>query len=228
MSITYHRDILQNSEEWFDLRLGKITASVVKQLLTPTFKIAKNDKVRALAYELAAQRITGRQTDNFQNWDMERGHIEEDIARAYYSKNTGNKVEEVAFIETDKLSFILGYSPDGLVGDDGLIEIKSRQQKFQVKTFAEQATPDEYKCQLQTALLVTERDWIDFVQFSNGMPLYIERHTKDKDLQAKIIEACVDFEESITKIVETYKENSSGLESCEWVEHTRDDEIIGG
>jgi len=111
------------------------------------------------------------------------------------------------------------------VKEDGLIEIKSRINKLQIETVITKTTPSEYICQIQTALLVTDREWIDFVSYSNGMPLYVERHTKNEGLQQMIIEAVGLFEERVKEIVSQFKERSDDLIQCERVDHNQNEEI---
>jgi putative phage-type endonuclease len=209
-----HYDIKQGSEEWHKLRLGKITASVVDNLLTSTFKVSKDKKIKLFAYNLAAERITGRLTDTFESFDMQRGKMEEPIARELYEQASGNKIVQAGFIE----SGILGFSPDGLVGEDGIIEIKCVQQKFQVKAFAENEIPAQHVLQIQTGLLVSGRAWCDFIQYSNGMPLFVKRMHRNAEIIQSIMNAAVDFEADIYAIIESYKANSAGALVADWVE----------
>ena len=208
-----HKELEQGTQEWLDVRKGKITASVVKQLLTSKFAISKGQAIKLLAYDLAAERITGRLTPFFETYDMKRGHIEEVSARNLYAQHFA-PVEEIGFIENG----ILGYSPDGLVGTDGIIEIKSRQQKYQVKTFAEDAIPDEYMVQCQTGLMVSEREWCDFIQYSNGMPLFVKRTGRNEELIATIKEATKAFEQEIVEIVDTFTVKAAKSPVAEYVE----------
>ena len=216
----YHYEVEQGTEEWLRLRLGKITASTAKQLLTPTFKIAKNDKVRTLAYHLASERITGRIEPNVTTYDMERGHIEEVFARDLYSEKYSH-VKECGFIENG----FLGYSPDGLVGEHGLIEIKSRRSKYQVQTIIDGQMPSEYMIQCQVGLMVSEREWIDFIQYSNGMHMFVQRIERDDDLITKITDATVDMEATIKELVEDYRVKSAQYHEAEFIEHVEFGEI---
>jgi len=192
--IRYHRDLLQGSEEWFQARCGLLTASEMGRIITPTtLKPAGNDKASAHLFELLAQRITGHVEPRYIGDDMLRGHADEVEARALYARHFA-EVEEVGFVTNDEWGFTLGCSPDGLVGDDGMIECKSRRQKFQVETIVANAMPHEYRAQVQTALLVTGRAWCDFVSYSGGMPMIVLRVPADKAVQSAIVEAATDFE----------------------------------
>lgn len=168
MSVTIHNDLIQGSDEWHKARCGLITASEVKLLLTPTLKQANNDKSRSHLWELAAQRITQYVEPSYVGDDMLRGIEDEYYARQLYTKEIA-PVVECGFVTNDTFGFTIGCSPDGLVGDDGLIECKSRRQKYQIQTIVENwrddVTPDDYILQIQTALLVTDRKWCDLVSY---------------------------------------------------------------
>ena len=164
MTITYHENLIQGSPEWHQARCGLLTASEMKLILTPTLKIAANDKQRAHFYELMAQRITGYVDPAYISEDMLRGKEEEIDARIAYEEHY-DIVREVGFVTNDKWGFTIGYSPDGLVGTNGQIECKSRRQKFQVETILSDEMPIEFSLQVQTGLLVTEREWCDFISY---------------------------------------------------------------
>jgi len=206
MTITYHTDLLQGSEEWHQIRCGILTASEVKHILTPTLKIANNDKTRQHVWEIAAQRITGYTEPSYIGDDMLRGWEDEIKARDLYSQ-TRAAVAEVGFITSDDLGFVMGYSPDGLVGDDGLIECKSRRQKYQVQTISEGTVPDEYMLQLQTGLLITGRKWIDFISYSGGLPMFTCRVLPDAEMQAAIVTAATEFEARVVQAVRSFHDN---------------------
>ena len=206
MTITYHTDLIQGSDEWLAARMGILTASEVKHILTPTLKIANNDKTRQHVWELAAQRITRYVEPQYIGDDMLRGYADEILAREKYSE-TRAPVEEVGFVTSDALGFVMGYSPDGLVGDDGLIECKSRRQKYQVQTICEGAVPDEYVLQLQTGLLITGRKWIDFISYSGGLPMFVHRVFPDPAIQSAIVSAATEFEAKVVQAVQSFHDN---------------------
>ena len=222
--IKYYYNIEQGTEEWFKSRLGVVTASNLNLLITPTGKVAKGEKVNMYALELAAQRETKFIEEGYQSFDMMRGHYQEEIARDIYS-STLEQVEECGFITRDFNGVLFGGSPDGLVGEDGGIEIKSRLSKFQVKTIISNDVPTEYMNQIQGLLLVSGRKWWDFVQYSNGMPLYIKRVVADKERQDLIIDVVSKLEILIKGYQKAYKENSSSLIKTERVDFTNDDII---
>lgn len=214
MTLKIH-NIPQGSPEWHDLRRGVITASNIGKLITPkTIKPASNPESRALTLQLAAERITGWTEDTYTNDDMIRGQLDEPVARAKYAEHYA-PVQEVGFMVEDRYGFKLGYSPDGLVGDEGLIEIKSRRPKTQVSTILNGHPPIENMAQLQAALLISGRKWLDYVSYAAGMPMFVKRvHPQDKWFDA-IIEAAETAEANIIETIRIYKENTVGLHMTE-------------
>ena len=202
--IRYHRDLVQGSDEWLAARCGLLTASEMKLIVTPTLKPASNDKERAHLYELLAQRITRHVEPSYISDDMLRGREDEIEARILYAERYA-PVDEVGFITNDRFGFTLGYSPDGLVGDDGLIEVKSRRQKYQIETLINGEVPAEYAIQIQTALLVSERAWCDFISYSGGLPMVTIRVEPDAKMQAAILDAAAAFEQRLAEKLETYR-----------------------
>ena len=208
MTIKIH-DVTQGSDEWFAARCGLLTASEMKLILTPTLKMASNEKERTHLYELLAQRITRYVEPGYIGDDMLRGYDDEDSARLLYKQKVA-PVTEVGFITNDKWGFTLGYSPDGLVGEDGTIEVKSRKQKLHVQTMVEDVAagvvPSEHVLQVQTGLLVSERLWCDFISYSNGLPMPIVRAAAMPDVQERILEAAAAFEKRLEERREQYLE----------------------
>lgn len=212
MTIKYHTDLEQGSDAWLAARCGLLTASEMKNLISPkTYKISSNDKGRAHLYEIAAQRISKYVEPHYISDDMLRGHVDEVKAKILYAKHYA-EVQEVGFITNDKWGFKLGFSPDGLVGEDGIIECKSRRQKFQIETILNGTVPIEHVIQVQAGLLISERKWCDFITYSGGLPMYTVRVYPDEEIQLAIFEAAEAFEENVKTMVESYK---SKLESKE-------------
>jgi len=201
--IRYHFDIEQGSEEWHALRCGILTASEMKFIVTPTLKPASNDKERAHLFELLGQRITQHTEPRYISDDMLRGHEDEIEARIRYAENFA-PVTECGFVTNDDHGFVIGYSPDGLVDYDGLIECKSRRQKYQVETILADRVPEEYMLQIQTGLLVTGREWLDFVSYCAGLPMFVKRVFPDARYQEAIIAAATDFERRLQEAQQKY------------------------
>lgn len=204
MTLTVYKELEQGSPEWLEARRGIVTASTVGRLVTPTLKVARNDTARGYLLNLAAERITGHIEPVFVNADMQRGTDEEPIARDAYADHRGVTVQEVGFMTTTIDGATVGFSPDGLVGEDGLIEIKSRRQKKQVSTILANQVPAENMAQIQTGLLVSGRQWCDFISYSNGMHLYITRVWPDTTWQQAIKEAVHEAETTIRTYTDTY------------------------
>ena len=223
--IVYHDNVEQGSDKWLQMRCGLLTASEMKHILTPTLKVANNDKTRQHAYELAFQRITGHVEPQYVSDAMLRGQEDEIYAREAYREHFA-PVTEVGFVTNDKLGFTIGYSPDGLVGDDGLIEIKSRAGKYQVQTIATNEVPEEYVLQLQTALLVTERKWIDFVSYCGGLPVFVKRVEPDADIQEAIIAAASGFEQRVAEVEQQYRYTLANMRKVIPTERRESMEII--
>lgn len=197
MTITIHDAVEQGSEEWHALRCGLLTASEMRLIVTPTLKAASNDKEKAHLYELLAQRITRYVEPAYISDAMLRGHEDQIEAIAQYRKEYAD-VYDVGFITNDKWGFTIGYSPDGMVGDDGLVECKSRAQKYQIRTLIDYVARDtidpEFMIQVQTGLLVSERKWCDLISYCGGLPMATVRVFPDAKIQDAIIDAAASFE----------------------------------
>jgi hypothetical protein len=207
--IRYFPDLIQGSEEWYAARCGLLTASEMKLILTPTLKMASNEKERAHLYELLAQRVTKYVDPHYVSDDMLRGQEDEITARLIYAEKY-SPVVEMGFITNDEWGFILGFSPDALVDDDGFIEVKSRRQRFQVETIIgcseRDVMPADYVLQVQTGLLVSGRRWCDFISYSGGLPMLTMRVFPDLAVQAAIIEAAAAFEKRLAAKMQEYVE----------------------
>ena len=203
MTIKYFPDMVQGSQAWLDAKCGLLSASNTKLILTPTLKVAANDKERAYVAEIAAQRISGFIEMGWSGDNFDRGHSEEIEARQLYDKYYA-PLQSVGFITNDKWGFTLGFSPDGLVGDDGFIEVKSRVQKFQIQTIIDRAMPDDFALQVQTGLMVSERKWCDFISYSDGLPMFTVRVFHDLKIQEAIIRAATEFEQRVAEKVDLY------------------------
>ncbi len=208
--IKYHEDVEQGSDIWFALRCGLLTASEMKNILTPTLKIAKNDKVKNHVYEIAAQRMSRYVEPSFINDAMLRGCEDEISAKIKYDENYA-EVTDMGFVTNDEWGFTIGFSPDWLVGEDGFAESKSRKQSLQFKNIVEQEVPVENIIQVQTGLLVTKRKWCDYVSYSGGMPMNVIRVLPDLVIHNAIIEASTLFEEQVKQQIAIYKNNIKKL-----------------
>lgn len=232
MSLITYPHLEQGSEEWLAARRGIVTASVVGELVTPkTLTVANNDKSRALTALLVAERITGWSDPNFMSADMQRGHDVEPIARDLYSETVA-PVTELGFMvreftmpwDSNELvqsvdevppTWKLGYSPDGLVGDDGLIEVKAPRAKTHLMTHLSGEMPLHHMPQIQAGLLVADREWCDFISFYAGMPPFIKRVHRDEKWGAVIVEAVEQFESKAEDMIRAYTDKTTGLPATE-------------
>jgi len=224
MAIKYHYDIEQNTDEWLRLRLGIITGSNINKIVTAAGKPAKNDSMRQYAAELAAQRITGRLEENFQSYAMQLGHLQEDVARDIYSEKFA-PVKQCGFVTNDDLGFTVGCSPDGLVGDDGLIEIKSRMAKFQISTIVEGEMDKSFINQVQGNALIADRAYAEFIQYSSGLPIFVKRIDIDPIRREMIIDAMMAFEAEIERIKAEFLDKAASMVQTEWINFSMDGEI---
>lgn len=220
-AIKHHFDIIQRTPEWDKLRRGMITASAIDKILTPTLKPANNENTRTYLFELAAQRIANVPEDNFMSYAMERGLLEEGEARKVYAEEY-EPVKECGFIVNSSMGFDCGMSPDGLVGEDGLIEVKSRLSKYQVATIVqhiadadncETPIPKEFMLQVQGGLLITGRAWCDFITYSNGLNMAAIRCHPIADYQIAIMGAIKAAEAKIKEIVQKYEAATTNPEN---------------
>ena len=175
--------IEQGSDAWHQLRLGKVTASRVADILAKTKTGASASRQNYLI-ELALQRVTGNIEPTYTNDAMAWGTATEPLARVAYEVKTGNFVDQIAFVDHSTISWF-GASPDGLVNNDGLIEIKCPNSATHWATIKDGKPPTKYVIQMQTQMAVTQRKWCDFISFDPRMPersqLLIVRVFRDQD-----------------------------------------------
>jgi len=175
-------DFEQGTEEWFRARAGIPTASCFADIMTKG-KNGQPSKVR-LTYllKLAGEIVTGDLTERVMTRDLERGHIMEEEARDYYALATNAEPTRVGFVRNGAV----GCSPDSLIGDVGMLEIKTAKPHILGALMLDDAFPDEHKAQCQGNLLVAEREWIDLVVYWPKMPRFVKRAYRD-DLYLKTL-----------------------------------------
>jgi len=165
----------QYSQEWWDARLGIPTASAFSQIITS--KGTPSKQADGYLNQLVAERITGMVEETFTSLKMEEGKAREATARRIYAMDHETPVQEVGFCLHD--SGLFGCSPDGLVGDDGMIEIKNPMAKTTIGCLRAGDIPADYFHQVQGGLLVTERAWCDFVVYYPGLWRFVVRVLPD-------------------------------------------------
>ena len=171
---------------------------------------AGGDDARSVVTIAAAERLTGFVDPTFQSLDMQRGNDDEPFAVAAYAEHYA-PVTDCGFMVRRWGGYAIGYSPDGLVGADGAIEVKSRRGKTQVETILSGEVPAENMAQLQAGLFVSGRKWIDYVSFAGGLHLWHKRVTPDPLWQNAIRAAVERFEADVTAVVDAYLTAAKGL-----------------
>lgn len=175
-------EIEQGSEAWKKLRLGKLTASRVADA-TDLLKSGKPGAKRTTYLgELIAERLTGLVVEKYQNELMRWGNEQEPQARALYEFYRGVDVELIAFVEHPTIA-MAGASPDGLVGDNGLVEIKCPSTSTHVDTLLAQEIPEEYVKQIDWQMACTGRRYCDFISYDPRLPphmsMFVKRRERD-------------------------------------------------
>ena len=216
MTLHIYDQLEQGTDEWLEARRGMVTASTVGQLLTATGRPANNDTSRRLTLTLVAERITGEIEPVWINDDMQRGHDVEPIARNLYAQSFADEpVTETGFMVRDDWGFRLGFSPDGLVGDNGLLEIKAPRAKGHIATILADDMPSHHMPQIQAGLLVSGRDWCDFVSYRGGLPPYIKRIHADAKWAEAIVDAVSAFEQRAEEMVHNFDTATKGMRTTE-------------
>jgi putative phage-type endonuclease len=197
----------QGTEEWFTIRIGKVTASRVADVIakTKTGYSASRDNYMA---QLVCERLTGQKGESFTNAAMQHGTETEPLARAAYEALQDVLVDEVGFVPHPTIE-MAGASPDGMVGDDGLIEIKCPNTATHIDTLLSQTVPGKYNTQMQFQMACTGRKWCDFVSFDNRLPeelqLFVMRVPRDEVfirlIEAEIVQFLAELDDKINKLM---------------------------
>jgi putative phage-type endonuclease len=179
----------QGTEAWFNIRIGKVTASRVADVLAKTKTGYSTTRDNYMA-QLVCERLTGQKGESFTNAAIQHGIETEAYARAAYEARYDVLVDEVGFVSHPTIE-MSGASPDGLVGDDGLIEIKCPNTATHIETLLSESVPNKYYTQMQFQIACTGRKWCDFVSFDNRLPtelqMFVKRVPRD-DMYIKLIE----------------------------------------
>jgi len=179
----------QGTEAWFNIRIGKVTASRVADVLAKTKTGYSTTRDNYMA-QLVCERLTGQKGESFTNAAIQHGIETEAYARAAYEARYDVLVDEVGFVPHPSIE-MSGASPDGLVGDDGLIEIKCPNTATHIETLLSESVPNKYYTQMQFQIACTGRKWCDFVSFDNRLPtelqMFVKRVPRD-DMYIKLIE----------------------------------------
>lgn len=157
-----YNDIEQGSPEWMALRCGRVTMSRAKDCISKGRGSSPSLTREKYLYEIVSERLTGQPESQYTNQAMEHGTITEPEARLVYQDKESVIVDQIGFVEHDENT---GCSPDGVIGKEGLLEIKCPKTSTQIRRIMENDFPSEYKAQVQGQLWICEREWCDFVSY---------------------------------------------------------------
>ena len=190
--MAFYHPLTQGSEAWLLMRAGKPTASEFDRLVAPTtWKVRTGEGPQTFLCEKIAELYCGIPQDQSGSWAMMQGTVGEDEARGWYEFETGNTVKPGGFVTDDAWKY--GASPDGLIGDDGGLELKRPQPATHAKWLLAGVLPSDHAAQVQGCLFVTGRKWWDFVSYCRNLPPLVVRVEPDPKAQAAIGEALTLF-----------------------------------
>ena len=207
----------QRSIEWFAIRLGKVTASRVADVIAKTKTGYSTSRENYMA-QLVCERMTGTMGESFSSTAMQWGTDQEPLARAAYEAAADVLVDEIGFVVHPTI-VNAGASPDGLVGDDGLIEIKCPNTATHLETLRTKKVPAKYNIQMQWQMASTGREWCDFVSFDSRLPehlqLFIARVKRDKEYIAELEQEVSKFVQELEATVQFFKKENFNAKSGE-------------
>lgn len=194
-----YKDINQGSPEWFEIRVGKVTASHAQA-------IGNNGKgLDTYLLGVVSEMFSSAQKEQYSNEHTERGNELEPLARSMYELQENVEVEEIGFAEYNDF---VGCSPDGLVGDDGMIEIKCPDDKTYFNLLMNENIDSSYIWQCQMNLLILEKKWCDLIfynpNFEKSMKIF--RLKPDKEMFSRLKEGFAKAEKEIIRMISKYKE----------------------
>jgi predicted phage-related endonuclease len=192
-----YKNLIQGTDEWFKIKVGKFGS-------TDANTVSVNGKgLETACFDKAAEIITGEIPQGYTNENMERGIKLESSARLLYELKTGNSVQEVGFIE---YSDFVGGSPDGLVGDDGILEVKCPTNRVFVQFLCDRKIKKDYFFQMQHLMFITDRKWCDYVVYNENLDrIEITRVERDEKAIEKIKVGLEAGEKKIKSILERVK-----------------------
>lgn len=192
-----HENLIQGTPEWLQVKAGKFSCSTFSDLFAKETTQAYQGAINDVVYG----KLTGEPVESFSNDIMKRGNEMEPFAREAYEIETFNKVNQVGFIELNEW---VGYSPDGLIGDDGLLEIKCPKHSTLIEYHLSQKIPTKYYWQMQGGLYVTGRLWCDYYVYHPKLkPLLIRVERNEPDIKL--------LEEKLNEVIEIAKQRIEKL-----------------
>lgn len=208
-------DCVQGSQEWLAARVGKVSASRIADLTAKT-KSGYSTSRANYAAELVAERLTGVKSEKFTSAAMAHGTEQEPVARAMYEFMTNAVVAEVGLVLHPSIDLACA-SPDGLVGDEGLVEIKCPLTSTHIETLLGGSIDGKYMKQMQWQMACTGRQWCDFVSFDPRMPadmqLLVRRVPRDGvcivELEREVVRFLAEVDTSIAELVALYRKSEA-------------------
>lgn len=191
-------DCAQGSEEWINCRLGIPTASQFSTVLAEGKTGGDSKTRRTYLCKLAGEIITGKQMDSYSNGHMERGHEMEEEARNAYAFMHDVEPVKVGFMRRGDM----GASPDSLVGDSGLLEIKTKLAHLQIEVLLSGELPSEHRAQVQGQLLISGREYVDFASYWPALPLFVVRVFREEEYIKRLSQEIEIFNAELRLIVE--------------------------
>lgn len=191
-------DCEQGGEDWFACRLGIPTSSEFSTVMAKGRGGGESKTRRTYMLKLLGERLTGQPAENYTNAHMERGKVMEAEARDLYQLVTGNECQQVGFIRCGDA----GCSPDSLVGDDGMVEIKTKLPHLQLDCLLRDAVPPEHVDQLQGQLWISRREWVDFVSYWPCLDPFIKRVPRDEVAIKAISDAVQAFNADLVELAD--------------------------
>ena len=191
-------DCEQRSEAWYRVRLGVPTTSMFATVMAKGKDGGVSATRKTYLYKLAGERLTGEPMENYSNGAMERGRTMEAEARDLYAFMHDAEPLQVGFISNHGA----GCSPDSLLGERGVLEIKTKAAHLHIEAMLRGDFPPEHKAQCQGQLWVTEREWVDLAVFWPNLPLYVVRAYRQEPYIAELAKAVDTFNAELAEIVE--------------------------
>lgn len=197
MSIEIFENLDQGSYDWFRVRAGIPTASMFQAVMSKGRSAGAESKTRrTYMLRLLGERLTGEVAETFSNVHMERGKEMEADARRLYEFREDVQVMRVGFIRNG----LRGCSPDSLRDANGIIEIKTKLPHIHLDVMLADELPSEHKAQCQGQLLVAEREYLDFVSYWPGLPLFVKRVYRDDEYLKALDQKLTEFTDEMFEL----------------------------
>lgn len=203
-------DCEQGTPEWHESRRGLVTASMFGTVMAKGKDGGTSQTRKTYMHKLAGEIITGELSEGYSNEHMQRGKDMEAEARQTYAFIHGAQPQLVGFVVNGRK----GASPDSLLGDAGVLEIKTKLPHLMIECILKDEFPSEHKAQCQGALWVAEREWIDIAVYWPKMPLFVKRAYRDEDYIKKLSDAVDTFNDELDAVVERIRRYGEPLEEA--------------